>query len=331
MGRRYQQEGVRLALSARADGIFSYKVKVSNPPIAITGSVPEQSEGPCLHIVDDVAELPLASGPYKRKVPGPGFWVNVYLPGQAVEWNIDGRRQASGCGFTQYPDASMVVLIGSSRSPGVVNTVDYDPGLSLGGDLPCHGAAHEVDAGLDPRGHVGFPGIQIRRQKEPGARLALLVDIVNDLRVPDVVSLVYGHLGLDLSKGIPIAVVVVTGVVVIELRGAGSFAGGSQGLVVPLFHDVNAIRVERRHQQDNAVVKDLASFRRAIRRQPVCNIHRDQVAADLGRMNPAGDQNYCAAFGDEFIGFFVVAVDGARVGELTLYFLESVEPGQILG
>src|SRR5687768_18185582 len=47
---------------------------------------------------------------------------------------------------------------------------------------------------------------------------ALLVYVVDDLRMPNVVNLVYGELRFDLRERVPVAIVIVSGVLVIKLR-----------------------------------------------------------------------------------------------------------------
>src|SRR5207245_10632852 len=81
----------------------------------------------------------------------------------------------------------------------------------------------------------------------------LLVDIVHDLGMPHVVQRIHHELCLDLGERVPVAVVVVPGVVVVQLRGVGALGGRAEGAVVPARDDRDAGGVGRRDgQQDTA-------------------------------------------------------------------------------
>src|SRR2546430_12021820 len=87
------------------------------------------------------------------------------------------------------------------------------------------------------------------------------MDVVDYLRVPDVVNLVDGDLRLNLSEGIPVAVVIVAHILVIELRRTCSFVWRSQRLVIPVLNDVYTIGIERRDKQNYGVVQNALNFR----------------------------------------------------------------------
>ena len=81
--------------------------------------------------------------------------------------------------------------------------------------------------------------------------------VVNDLRVPNIVNLVYGELRLDLGKSIPVAVVIVAHVLVVKLRRVGAFLSSAKRFVVPVLNDVNTVRIEGRTQKNDRVLQDL--------------------------------------------------------------------------
>jgi hypothetical protein len=70
------------------------------------------------------------------------------------------------------------------------------------------------------------------------------MNVVDDLRMPDVVNLVDSDLRFDLRERIPVAIVIVTGVLVIELRRIGAFERRAECFVVPVFDDVDAVRIQ---------------------------------------------------------------------------------------
>jgi hypothetical protein len=69
------------------------------------------------------------------------------------------------------------------------------------------------------------------------------MDVMNDLWMPDVVNLVDSDLRLDLRERIPVPVVIVTCVLVIELRRICAFERRAECFVVPVFYDVYAVRI----------------------------------------------------------------------------------------
>ena len=84
--------------------------------------------------------------------------------------------------------------------------------------------------------------------------------VVDDLWMPDVVNLVDRDLRLNLREGVPVAVVIVARVLVIELRRIGAFERRAECFVVPVLDDVNAVRVERRDQQNDRVVENFLNL-----------------------------------------------------------------------
>ncbi|MEJ7698223.1 MAG: hypothetical protein WKF71_01045 [Pyrinomonadaceae bacterium] len=95
----------------------------------------------------------------------------------------------------------------------------------------------------DFRRHVRLDGLHIRRHEQARAVRALLVNVVDDLRMPLVVNFINGQLRLNLRERIPIAVVVVSDVFVIKLRRRGSFKLCAERFVIPIFDNINAVRI----------------------------------------------------------------------------------------
>ena len=62
-------------------------------------------------------------------------------------------------------------------------------------------------------------------EEETRAERSLLVNVVDNLRMPDVENLVDDQLRFDLREGVPVAIVVVAGVLVIKLGRIGAFGG----------------------------------------------------------------------------------------------------------
>src|ERR1044072_5883951 len=103
------------------------------------------------------------------------------------------------------------------------------------------------------------------------------MNVVDDLRMPDVVNLVYGELRLDLRERVPVAVVIVTRVFVINVRRLCSLGGSDERLAGPLLDNIDSGGVERRNGEDARVVgyrRDSGFVRRG---EPV----RDQHAREI--------------------------------------------------
>ncbi len=136
--------------------------------------------------------------------------------------------------------------IRARRRPRVVSRFRGDPletrAAHLFGDL----AAQFRVAFDDLFRHVGLDRLHVWRQKQTRAKRALLMYVVDDLRMPDVENLIDDELRLDLRERVPIAIVIVAGVLVIKLWRIGAFIRRAQSLLVPVVDDVHAIRICRR-------------------------------------------------------------------------------------
>jgi hypothetical protein len=59
------------------------------------------------------------------------------------------------------------------------------------------------------------------------------------------------------------------------------------------------------------------------------DVHRHQVATDLGGVNPTRDQDNCAALCNQLFSFGVVTFNGSRVRKLLLNLFEVFQPGEV--
>ena len=132
----------------------------------------------------------------------------------------------------------------SCRCEIVIDAVHDDTLLAGGGQVNGHRCAEHVDLLSDERVNVGVDRIHPRRNEHPGSLRSHLVDVVDDLRMPDIVSLFNGQSGLDLRKRIPISIVIVARVLVVELCHGRAFVGCSEVALVPSCHFVHAVRVQ---------------------------------------------------------------------------------------
>ena len=183
------------------------------------------------------------------------------------------------------------MLIRARRRPGVVGRIDRDAGLPLPGELPRYFRAECVHAVDQQRIHIGLDGIEIRRQEQTRSPRLHLMDIVHDLRMPDVVERVDRQLRFNLGEGVPVAVVVMTGVMVIQLRGRGPLGGRAECAVVPVRDDGHAVGVLRGHEPEDHVVEDRARGGAGVGGEPIRQRNGRKVTADFSRVNARRDED----------------------------------------
>ena len=219
--------------------------EVGEPALALACRVRQQRVGAFRLIRDDVAQRPATAAPGVREIPRPLARIVAALARlQPIERDIDRRREVGAGRLRENAHPAVVMLVGAGRRPGVVGRVDRDPRLALTGELPGHRGPQGVDAVDQQRIDVGLDRIEIGRKKQPGAVRIHLVNVVHNLRVPDVVERIDGQLGFDLGERVPVPVVVVTGVVMVQLRRRRPFGAGAERVVIPLGDDGHAVGIQ---------------------------------------------------------------------------------------
>ena len=83
----------------------------------------------------------------------------------------------------------------------------------------------------------------------------------------------------------PIAIVVVTGVMVIELRRNRAFGFRSKCLSIPIRDEIDAVGIRRWNQNENRVLQNLFRISIGRSREFVCEIHRHLRGDNLIRVN----------------------------------------------
>ncbi len=304
--------------------------EVLEPVVAVAGSVLEQGVGAVGLVRHDVTQRPMTARPGIAEVPGPLVRVEASAARrQLVEGQVDRRREVRARRLRQDADAAMVVLVGPGGRPRVVHCVDHDPRLALPRERPRHSGAqgvHTVDQqGIDVR----LDGIEVGRQEEPRSVGVLLVNVVHDLRVPHVVDRVHDELRLHLGEGVPVAVVVVPGVMMVQLGGIGAFGWGAEGTVVPAGDDRDAIGVERRDQPEDHVVEYGPGRQAGVAREPVREHRGRQVPADLSRVD-AGRDEHDGLAKTEHVLRFLRGLEATGIREPRVELTVTVQGPQVL-
>ena len=268
-------------------------------------------------VVDDVLQAPRAAGPRLRIIPGAlARIVAQGGSGNLVRRERNGRGDAHASRLGEDAQAAVERLVVARGRPEIVNRMDGDAGLAGGGEVGGNGGPIHIhflhQDGIDIR----FGGVEPWRHEQARCVGALLVNVVNDFGMPDIVQRGDGEARLHLRENVPVAIVVVAHVVVVQLRRRSAFERRAESLAVPARHDVDAIGIERGHQQHDVVLEDGAVVRGVIGEDAVGEFHGGVGGGDFGGMDGAGHQHHGLAFEEEFLSLCLRGF--ARVGELLL-------------
>ncbi len=152
------------------------------------------------------------------------------------------------------------------------------------------------------------------------------MDVVDDLRVPHVLNLADGELGLGLTEDVPVAIVVVAYILVIELGRIGAFKRSAEGFPVPVGDDVDTVGILRRNQDEDRILEDCFELRAVFGDQLIRKLDCGRSGRNFGGVNRAGDHHHRFAFGDQFLRFGIGGL--ARVRELRLDLAVAVQVTQ---
>ena len=242
--------------------------------------------------LDDVGQTPLPALPGLEEVPAPDLRiVAASLAVEPVRGDDHGRREAGAGRLAEKPHRSVVALVVAGRRVVVVDAVNQHALPAGRGEVDRHRGAEGVDLLDDQRVDVGIDGIDPGRNEDARPVAAHLMHVVDDLGVPGVVHLLDGQPRLLLAEDVPVAVVVVAGVAVVELGQRRCLVGRPEPAVVPGVHLVDAVGIERRHQQENRVRQDRAMAGRVVGEQVVRELHRSHRRGHFGGMDGAGDDD----------------------------------------
>ena len=179
----------------------------------------------------------------------------------------------------------------------VVHRVRHDARLALALELQGHGAAKQRRLAPDERVLVRVDGIVVGRHEEARAVAAHLVHGEEDLRMPLAREEPRQRAVLSHVQHEGVAVDVVAHVLVVGPRHLPAFERRALHLLVPVGHQLVAVRVQRRHEDDDDPIEQLDGAR-VIRggqfvQQIVCRLRgADFAGVDAA---PDGDNRLRAA------------------------------------
>ena len=211
-----------------------------------------------------------------------------------------------------------------------VGGVEDDAGLAFGFQRGGLRLAEDAVEAIDQRVHVGIDGVGGRHGEDARTAGALLVFVEPDGGEPLVPQDLGGHLAFLLAEEVHVAIVIVAGVVVIEVRQRAGFAGRAEGLVVPVGDHDLAIGIERRHQQEDDVVEDLLDGGGIAGGEVVDQFQHHLRRADFGGVDVVGDEDDGLAGAEDLVA---LGVGGGAALEVELAFqvLQLVEIAQVFG
>ena len=244
----------------------------AQPVLAVSGGVIQDGPGGGELIVHDVGEAPGPARPGCGEVPGRRPRVVAEAGHEPVAPKLHRRGEIGGSRLRQDPHAAVRVRVGPGRAPGIEDRLGHDAGPALGHEPRRHRAAERSHRGAQGGVHVRLPGVEVGRDEHARAAPRHLMHVVDDLGPEAVVHVAHGELGLRLREHVPVAVVVVTGVLLVEHGRRRALVGGAHVLALPGGDEVGAVRVVRGDQQEHRLLEDpqhlgLVAARQAVREE----------------------------------------------------------------
>ena len=316
---RHQPRKRRLA-EPLLDGVAPHVKEVPLQFLMVARGVGQEAHDRREFVVHDVAQPPPPSRPrlgevgrdlIRRESPGAAAQLALALKDGAGK--VDARRLGQ--------DADHVVPIDrraeSPRPPVVIDRTVDDSRPAAAREFLRHVSADDHERVIDQRGNVGVLGIVKRRDEKPRAPVAHLVNVVDDRRAPVFVDQLGRVARLAKIQHEPVAVVVVTGVLLIDPRHPGPFPRPADRRLIPIHDHVQAVGVGRGDEQEDHPLQDLRDPGRIARGEVIEKIHRHLRRRNFRGVQAAVDQDH--DFG--FLGQFALCrdvEDQARIGDHAL-------------
>ncbi len=235
-------------------------VEILEPFGPVLGHELETAELGGDRVVYDVADTPHSLVVGFREIPADFLRPERHVLTRRVD---EGVRQVCTRQLRQNARLAVVNHVLPGRGPVVEDVSISYTAFSFGDELRGHGETN-LSLRFDNDG-VDIRIVRILEGRNPnaGARRSHLMHVVGELRFIDVLHLFDGHSGLDLGEHEPITVVIVTYVLVVQIR-IPPIVIGPLGLV-PMVDDHDLpIRIMGGNHEKNQVVEYLLNFGRAL-------------------------------------------------------------------
>src|SRR6185369_15297686 len=180
---RFDQESEELTGSSRPHSVFTDCIKPRQPLFAICRRMVQQQERRCGHVLRDVAEAPLTTGPHWLKLRRLFLRIVTLARTEVFQLQRDGTGDPCRRSFRKNARTGMVMRIRARRTPRIVRRVCRDSLEALLAHLAGDPVSELRVSSNDRFGDVWFNRRHVRRQKESRAVSALLMYVVNDLRM----------------------------------------------------------------------------------------------------------------------------------------------------
>ncbi len=277
-------------------------------------------------VVDDVAQAPPAARPGIDEVH---HFIDVGF-GELRRLDVDRRGQADRGRLAQHADGVVQpgsIVAGSYVPAGIAAAVD-DPALAVLLKVVGHGRAQQVGRPPDERVDVGQRRIHERRDENAGLVGALLVLVEVHERKPVLIEDLTDGPRLGQVEHEPVAVVVVAGIIMIEVRHIAALELGADVFLVPVHDHLLAVRVVGGAEKEDGVAEDFLGVVGSLARDEVVGqLHGHLGSPDLAGVEAAGDQHDGFAFLGQPGG--LVRRKCAGVAQLLEDFAIAVELGQV--
>src|SRR4051794_36610567 len=112
---------------------------------------------------------------------------------QFVELDLDGAREARARRLGQDAKTAVERLVVPGWSPEVIGCMNCDTHFAGSGQIRRHGGAHHIHLLGENRVYVRLNRIQPWRDEDPRRVGALLVNVIDNLRMPHVLNLTDGR------------------------------------------------------------------------------------------------------------------------------------------
>src|SRR5215475_5100996 len=119
------------------------RIEVAQPVLPIQGHVFECTHSGDEFVIDDIAQMPLTTGPHSRKLPTDGSRIVSDVGTQITHALLNRRGIPHTRSFAQDPHRAVIMLIRARRGPRVVYRIGSNSRLPLAYEAIHHGLTNK--------------------------------------------------------------------------------------------------------------------------------------------------------------------------------------------